>query len=123
MDVDLQCFEAGLHDYERPSFDVLKATLQYPAPPDAKAAKLADDIRFICRSHDDGRVVGPDLMDVWFTVIDVASCVPPDHPWQISLARAVDTLRGLGDTVVEGYKVKERPPLAPNLITDRGERS
>lgn len=105
MDVNLQCLEADLQDDRRPMFDVLKATLQYPATPEAKGAKLAEDIRFVCGPRDAGYDVGAALMDLWCLVIDMASCAPPDHPWQLSLAQAVDALRRREDSVIENDEV------------------
>ena len=106
MDADLQCLEAGLSDHERPLFNILKATLSYPATPEAQGAKLAEDIRFVCAARDDGCDVGAILMQLWHQVIDIASCVPPNHPWQISLALAVVTLQGREDSVVENDEVR-----------------
>lgn len=47
MHVNMDFVEADPLDYEQPMYKVLKATLEYPADPEAKASKLADDIRFI----------------------------------------------------------------------------
>jgi hypothetical protein len=35
-------------DFERAIYNVLQATLKYPANPQAKSAKVADDIIFLC---------------------------------------------------------------------------
>ncbi|TGJ84680.1 hypothetical protein E0Z10_g4079 [Xylaria hypoxylon] len=77
---------------ERAIFNVLSATLQYPAKPQAKGVKLADDIYFFCNSLDEGDNVSETLWEVWSVVLDIAACIPPGHLWQDSLVLALDSL-------------------------------
>jgi len=77
------------HADDRAIFDVLKATLQYPANAQAKGVKLADDIIFLSESKEGG---GPGLWWVWMVVLDIARCIPPGHSWQDSLLQCLDNL-------------------------------
>lgn len=88
--------------YERAILNVLKATLQYPATPRLKAEKLADDISFFCQEEDTGII----LWSVWFVVIEIAGCIPPDHPWQQCLLQALDILRHRNDTTINKEDVR-----------------
>ncbi|KAK7741776.1 hypothetical protein SLS53_004840 [Cytospora paraplurivora] len=76
---------------QRAMFNVLKATLEYPTNSQAKAAKLADDLKFFCSAVEEG----PDniLWQLWPLVIDIVSCIPPYHPWQDSLVLSMGILR------------------------------
>ncbi|CAJ2507303.1 Uu.00g084890.m01.CDS01 [Anthostomella pinea] len=94
MEVNLQSIEdTNLLDLERAIFDVLKATLRYPANPQAKAVKLTDDIRFFINAAEQGAGIGDTFWYVWGVVLDIVGCVPPGHVWQISLVQALDNLR------------------------------
>ncbi|KUI54572.1 hypothetical protein VP1G_01874 [Cytospora mali] len=92
MEVDLQPVEAlDLWGSERPILNVLKATLQYPANPLTKGAKLAEDIKFFCKAVEDD----PDndiFWEIWPVVLEIASCIPPGHSWQDSLIQSLDNL-------------------------------
>ncbi len=66
----------------RAIFNVLKSTLQYPAEPQTKALKLADDIKFF---HESAHETSDADWVTWCVVLDIACCIPPDHPWQDSL--------------------------------------
>ncbi|XXH00800.1 hypothetical protein Hte_007151 [Hypoxylon texense] len=91
MDINLQyAYDQTLSDLGRAVFNVLKATLQYPAEPQAKAMKLADDIKFFDKSSDEN--TDADWV-TWLVVLDIACCIPPDHPWQNSLVQSLDALR------------------------------
>ncbi len=79
-------------------FNVLKATLQYPAKAQAKGIKLADDIDFFSKSTEGGT----GLWEIWDVVLEIACCIPPGHPWQDSLLQALDNLRRR-EGRVEGY--------------------
>lgn len=105
MDVNLQFVESDLADYERPMYKVLKATLEYPADPEAKALKLADDIRFVTGWKDDVDDASCVLWQLWSLVLNIAKCIPPDHPWQQSLILALDTLQRRDDSVIEHDEV------------------
>lgn len=74
----------------RAIFNVLKATLQYPAEPQTKALKLADDIKFF---HESAHETSDADWVTWCVVLDIACCIPPDRPWQDSLVQSLDTLR------------------------------
>ncbi|KAL2755758.1 hypothetical protein ACRALDRAFT_1076755 [Sodiomyces alcalophilus JCM 7366] len=102
MNISLQPIEDELAkwgasaDGQLAILNVFKATLQYPTTPELKAEKIADDISFFCRTNKPGIVLWP----VWFAVIDIAGCIPPDHPWQHSLVQALDNLRHRGGSVL-----------------------
>ncbi|KXJ90547.1 hypothetical protein Micbo1qcDRAFT_234486 [Microdochium bolleyi] len=67
---------------------MLKATLAFPvSDAQVKGVKLAADIRF-CNEEPIA-----DTALLWFLVLDVASCIPPDHPAQASLVNAIHHLR------------------------------
>ncbi|KAB2569556.1 hypothetical protein DBV05_g11770 [Lasiodiplodia theobromae] len=60
MEIDLQPLEEiDFTNSERAIFNVLKATLQYPANPQTKGLKLADDIDFFCKSAEGEGAVNP----------------------------------------------------------------
>ena len=111
MDPILQSIESiDFLDSERPLLNVLKATLQYPANPQAKGAKLADDINFFCNSVEEGVGLGKILWEVWPVVIDIACCIPPGHPWQDSLVRALESLRHQDNAVPTDNEVRCKQP-------------
>lgn len=78
----------------RPILKVLEATLRYPSTSKAKSAKLANDIVFFGVSAEESFPADGDIFwSIWWVVIDIARCVPEDHPWQDILVQALDTLR------------------------------
>ncbi|KAI1116736.1 hypothetical protein F5Y14DRAFT_406422 [Nemania sp. NC0429] len=94
MEMDLPSSEDLEHDaFERPMYNLLRATLQYPADTESLAAKLAEDIVFICQAEAQKEGVKGFLFFIWTIIIDIARCVPPDHPWQDCLVRAIHHLR------------------------------
>jgi hypothetical protein len=110
MEPNLQAVEAtNFTGSERAIFNVLKATLQYPARPATKAAKLVDDIRFFCKSaEDDGGGYDDEILwDVWSVVIDLVCYMPPDHPWQDSVVQALSSLHQRDDAISEQNKVRK----------------
>ncbi|KAL8904591.1 MAG: hypothetical protein Q9171_006996 [Xanthocarpia ochracea] len=115
MDIDLQSVEEiNLTHSERAIFNVLQATLQYPASPQAKCAKLADDIEFCCGSREGGIDVGEILWEVWSLVIDIACCIPPGHSWQDSLVQSLDNLRRRDGAIPQYHESTSWKDL-PNL--------
>lgn len=98
-EVSLQHAESiHCEDFNRPILKILKATLQYRASPELKSIKLADDINFLCTSADacgaPGRPGNNNILwIIWMIVLDLARCIPADHPWQDSLVLALDRLR------------------------------
>ncbi|KAI0006249.1 hypothetical protein F4779DRAFT_597146 [Xylariaceae sp. FL0662B] len=112
MEEYLQIIEdAGFPDYLRVIFNLLKATLQYPtANPRLTAAKLADDINFICQAEDRPGGIPNVILWVWSEVIDLATCIPPDHPWQDALVQAVENLRQREGAVPGGPLLWEHLP-------------
>lgn len=83
----------------RAMFNVLKATLEYPATAQQKGVKIADDIDFFARTFPKH----VDLWTVWFIVLDIAACLPPDHSWQDSLVKGLEDL-GQRDICAPGYE-------------------
>ncbi|KAI0161950.1 hypothetical protein GGR52DRAFT_561806 [Hypoxylon sp. FL1284] len=91
MDANLQYVEdLDLTESERPMFNVLKATLQYPAKAEAKSTKLAHDFNFFYETSEEGI---ESLWEIWFLILDIATCVPPGHEWQDSLLKSLDMVR------------------------------
>lgn len=105
MDASLQSVEADFLDYKRPIFDVLKATLQYPIRPDAKATRLADGMVFIITYRTEGVAFCAITWRVWSLLLEIVGCVPPDHPWQDSLVQGLDSLRQREAGLQEGSQV------------------
>ncbi|KAI5458918.1 hypothetical protein BGZ63DRAFT_455783 [Mariannaea sp. PMI_226] len=96
-------------------FNVLKATLEYPASPEAKAKKLADDITFFCTSAKDD---DPPFWEIWPMVIALASNLPTDHEWQDSLILSLSILRQRDGSVNEENKLllwKDLPDLSMSV--------
>lgn len=118
MDVSLQSVEdVNFADSERAIFNVLKATLQYPANPQAKCAKLADDINFFCISREKDVDVGEILWEVWSVVIDIVYCIPSGHLWQDSLVQSLDSLRQRDGAILEYDEVRD----ASNPVSSPGD--
>ncbi|KAH9890263.1 hypothetical protein F4778DRAFT_378517 [Xylariomycetidae sp. FL2044] len=97
----------GLQDYEKPMYEVLKATLGYPTTPDVLAHRLSDDIIFFCMSasgtNDDNDVV----TNAWNLIFDMISYIPSDHEWQDVWVNALQDLSGRGDLPpMNGYVKK-----------------
>lgn len=118
MEVDLQNLVGTAGDFQSPMLSLLRATLEYEADTSLVGAKLAEDIKFICKaealkvaSRTEGSKKGTEgaLFYVWWLVIDIARCIPPDHPWQDRLVQAVEHLRheeGVAPNSVSGLQLK-----------------
>ena len=105
MEVSLQSVEdTNLIDPERAIFNVLKATLRYPANPQAKVIKIADDINFFCISLEEGTDIGEILWEIWSVVIDIVCCIPPGHSWQDCLVLSLDSLRQRDGAILKHNK-------------------
>lgn len=96
-------------DHDRPIFQMLKATLQYPTSPSMKGFKLANDIVFFSTSNEK---VGPPgggsnkeiFWDIWRVIIDIARCIPEGHPWQDALLGALNRLRQREGSIMQHLK-------------------
>lgn len=100
MDVDLQSLEKiQFSSRERAIFNILKATLEYPANSQAKSELLVEDIIFFCEPVEDGVEPVNILWELWAVIIDIASCIPPGHSWQESLVQSLNSLRQRNSTV------------------------
>lgn len=97
-----------LTDSGRAIFNVIKATLQYPANPQVKGAKLADDILFFCESAEEEPGTGKILWDTWAVLVEIIYCLPPEHPWQVSLIQSLKSLRQRDVSISENDKVRNR---------------
>jgi len=115
IQTDLQALEGNLTDLMGPVFRVLKATLEYPAKPEVKASKLADDVTFFTKG-DNGDAV---LWQVWWVIFDIASVVPPDHAWQDSLVQCLSLLRERDEVITP--KIEVRNSLKKNEKKRGGE--
>lgn len=102
MSIDLQYILDTASVAERAILTVFKATLDYEADTSLAAAKLAEDVKFVCRAEDakvasrtEGSKVGLEgsLFTVWWLLLDIARCTPSGHPWQDRLVQAVEILR------------------------------
>ncbi len=92
-------------DDERLAFNVLKATFEYRTTTKVRAAKLAEDIKFLIQPYVEGKNCASQgsLIFLWDLILRMVWCLPPGHPWQDSL---VQSLRGLGQMgVPPGTKV------------------
>ncbi|KAL8912921.1 MAG: hypothetical protein Q9172_007401 [Xanthocarpia lactea] len=111
MDIDLQSVEEiNLTHSERAIFNVLQATLLYPASPQAKCARLADDIEFCCGSREGGVNVNEILWQLWSLLIDIACCIPPGHSWQDILLQSLDILRRRDGAIPQYNEVRDANP-------------
>ncbi|KAM5376400.1 hypothetical protein ACJZ2D_005454 [Fusarium nematophilum] len=102
MAVNLEIDNASPSSYKA-IFNVLKATLEYPASSQAKARKLADDIIFFCLSANDAT---PPFWDIWSVVIELASSIPLGHEWQDGLIESLNLLRQRAGSVSEKNEVR-----------------
>ncbi|XDG07215.1 hypothetical protein ABKA04_006830 [Annulohypoxylon sp. FPYF3050] len=94
MEPDLTGFEDGKFcDYQLDTYRLIKVNLQYPAEPKYIAAKLVEDIVFLCTTPRLNGENACDIFFVWDVIIQMSRYIPPDHPWQDSLVQAVDNLR------------------------------
>ncbi|KFA70922.1 hypothetical protein S40288_10182 [Stachybotrys chartarum IBT 40288] len=73
--------------------NMLKGALDYPASIEARASKIASDIVFCCTQHDSDTHVSYVLVCTWDAVIELVSCIPPDHEWHRCLVQALATVR------------------------------
>ncbi|KAI1079784.1 hypothetical protein F5B20DRAFT_542408 [Whalleya microplaca] len=100
MEISLQSAEdIKFTKIERAIFNVLKGTLQYPANPQVKGIKLADDICFFGKSIENDVHPGETIWAIWSVIIDIVYYIPPDHPWQDSLIQCLNNLRQRDGTV------------------------
>lgn len=88
---------------------MLRATLQYPANPEAKGSKLVQDVDFFCKSSENISHLSEVLFDTWLVILDIVRCVPPGHEWQESLIQAVDGLRRRDCVILEQDDVRDLP--------------
>lgn len=91
MDIStrLQSFRDDYYWEEaRPMIDVIKATLEYPTDTKLKTKKLVQDVIFITEALREFS----GLQGFWWMYLDIASLVPPDHPWQDVLVDCLVTL-------------------------------
>ena len=107
MDVNLQSVQdIDLTDRERPMFNVLRATLQYPTNPQAKREKLVDDIIFFCKSRKEGIDVSVILWELWAVIVEIVYEIPSGHSWQEILIQSLNSLRQRDDIVPGGGTVR-----------------
>lgn len=99
---------------ERAIFNVLKATLQYPANPETKAGKLAADIEFFCKSAEGAAAVDELLWYIWAVIVEIAQQIPPAHPWQVSLIESLDNLRQRHGSILGRDKVSNMCRNSPS---------
>lgn len=100
--------DVDLTDSERAIFNVIKVTLQYPANPQVKGVKLADDMFFFCESVEEERGIGKILWDTWAVLVEIIHYIPPGHPWQVSLIQSLKSLRQRDVSISENDKVRNR---------------
>ncbi|KAI1263573.1 hypothetical protein F5Y18DRAFT_428847 [Xylariaceae sp. FL1019] len=90
----LRSVEEEIPDDEIPIFRLFAATLQYPADSITIAAKLASDIDFVCHAEAASERMEDVIMYIWMQLIQIAHCVPPEHPWVDCLVQTIEILRG-----------------------------
>lgn len=92
---------------EHAILNMLKGSLDYPAPTEARASKIASDIRFCCTQKDDDTHVSFVLVCTWDVLIQLVICIPPDHEWHQCLVQALATIRKWEGTADEDDPVCE----------------
>ncbi|KAI1332923.1 hypothetical protein F5Y16DRAFT_130489 [Xylariaceae sp. FL0255] len=80
-------------------YNVLKASLNYPTTLETLAPRLADDIKFFCRSAISGEDAEGTICTVWNTVFIFVGCIPPNNEWQNVWVNALKSLWGRPSTL------------------------
>ncbi|KAK4182386.1 hypothetical protein QBC35DRAFT_396054 [Podospora australis] len=91
------------------AFNVIKATLQYPVDEGelgSKAARLADDIAFICKTAADPFYSNAAWV-IWESILQIVYCIPPGHSWQECLVQAVANLSCREEPLSSKFKHSE----------------
>lgn len=134
MVTDLQLLVDDTEEYERPIARLIATTVAYEADTGLKAAKLANDIKFICQAEDikvksrsNGSTEGIEevLSNIWYLVIDIARLTPPNHPRQNCLVEAVEILRqteGTAPSMVSNVKQGGGWEMESRLMTTPGSK-
>ncbi|KAF4416412.1 hypothetical protein F53441_14548, partial [Fusarium austroafricanum] len=78
---------------EHAILNMLKGALDYPAPIEARASKIASDIRFCCTQKDSDTHVSIVLACTWDVLIQLVICIPPNHEWHQCLVQSLATIR------------------------------
>ena len=78
---------------ERAILNMLKGALEYPAPMEARASKIANDIIFCCTKIDSDTHFSVVLLSAWDVLIQLVICIPPGHEWHQCLVQALATIR------------------------------
>ena len=109
MEVDLQPVEKLLWgpNVQQPIFNVLRATLQYPANPEVKSARLVDDMKFFFRGIDEWKKIGFIEDHLWRVIIEITGCIPSGHSWQDILLESLKSLRQQGGPYADHPKVRD----------------
>lgn len=91
---------------ERAILNMLRGVLEYPAPLEARASKIASDILFCCTEKDSDIHVSFALLSTWEVLLELVSCVPHDHEWHQCLVQALATIRKREGTADEEDPVR-----------------
>ncbi|KAK4182289.1 hypothetical protein QBC35DRAFT_457446 [Podospora australis] len=108
--IDLSFIENEISDWRegREIFDLLITIFEFNLHPEAMAVHLAYTIYFYFQRAPADRL-DEMMSNTWVVVLTFAQCIPPQHPWQYSLAKAVSKLHGVpgpvSDNAVDPEKV------------------
>ncbi|KAF5010629.1 hypothetical protein FDECE_3231 [Fusarium decemcellulare] len=127
MDPNYRAYVAEGWNFEpAPStLNVFLATLEYPADIKAKSLKLVQDIDFFSVTQgppDEPWVVGAPPWYLWWMILDIAACVPPDHEWQDCLVQVLEILVQRHDKEKEEGKETGRFEYLSMAVTEQHGR-
>ncbi|KEY72940.1 hypothetical protein S7711_11200 [Stachybotrys chartarum IBT 7711] len=100
---------------ERAILNMLKGVFEYPAPLESRASKIASDILFCCTEKDSDTHVSFALLSTWDVLLELVSCVLPDHEWHQCLVQALALIRereGSANEEDPSYKWSDLPQLS-----------
>jgi hypothetical protein len=101
MEINLQAIAGtNLPKPQREIFDTFTTSLYSKGNSQAHAKTIADAIHRLCHATESEDHVGNILWNLWSVLIDIVQRIPPDHPWQETLVRALDNLRHRNGVVI-----------------------
>lgn len=149
MDIDLSSIgeESTCHCFKA-TISIIKATLQFPASPEFKGKKIADDIVFtqkargsapcrdieahpdmysaatrcpegLCLGSHEALCVGSEVYWIWDIISSLTFILPRGHPWQKSLLLATYHLFKRDDLIPHEFIVRVLGKDLPHEIVPR----
>ncbi|KAJ4328962.1 hypothetical protein N0V84_000533 [Fusarium piperis] len=108
FEIDLEPVSSqNKHDSQKRVFSIISTNLRKSGETSTKAPALADDIRKLCAAQKSESDISDFLDALWVNLLEIASCAPPDHPWQSTLVQAVQNLQKTGGPVGQGDKTED----------------